>query len=115
MKYNWTFPAFDCYPQTEGETDVVFTIHYVYSADDGEGHTASVYGTVGVTFDPKEPFTPFANITEAMAVSWTIGALGKEQVAAMKVNLDGQIANQINPPVVSLPPPWVVAEPVPVV
>ena len=106
MKYNWTFPAFDAYPEADGEKDVVFTIHYVYSADDDKGHTASVYGTVGVTFDPKAPFTPFANITEAMAVSWTIDALGKEQVAAMKVNLDTQIANQINPPVVTPPLPW---------
>ena len=109
-QYKWTFPAFDAYPQSEGEKDVIFTIHYTYTADDGAGHVGSVYGTVGVTYQAGEPFTPFAQLTEPQVQAWVETALGEETVAAMKLNVDGQIENQINPKIVTLPPPWVTTE-----
>ena len=115
MKYAWAFPALDAYPQVGDEKDVVFTVHYIYAADDGEGHTASVYGTVGITHTAKSPFTPFSDLTFNQVQGWVVAALGNEQLKAMKANVDGQIADQINPKVVSLAPPWVVAESAPVV
>lgn len=104
--YTWNFPTLDAYPEVDGETDVVFCVHYTYTADDGEGHIGSVYGTVSVTLDAEAPFTPFADLTEAQVQGWVENALGAETVAAMKVNVDGQIENQINPKTISLPPPW---------
>lgn len=104
--YTWNFPCLDAYPEADGEQDVVFCVHYTYTADDGEGHVGSVYGTVGVTLDAEEPFTPYADLTEAQVQGWVEEALGAETVAAMKVNVDGQIENQINPKTISLPPPW---------
>ena len=107
ITYTWQFPTLDCYPQEAGETDVVFCVHYTYTADDGEGHVGSVYGTVGVTLDASAPFTPFADLTEAQVQGWVEDALGAETVAAMKVNVDGQISEAISPTKVTLPPPWV--------
>lgn len=105
--YKWSFPALDAYPDVDGETDVVFTVHYVLTGDDGQGHVASVYGTVGVTHDAKAPFTPFADLKETQVTEWTLNALGKETVDAMYANIDGQIEDQINPKSISLTPPWV--------
>ena len=107
--YEWQFPAFDAYPQEAGETDVVYTVHYTYTATDGE-HTGSVYGTVGVIYEAGSPFTPFNQLTNEQVTGWVTDALGAETVAAMKVNVDGQIENQINPKSVTLPPPWATAE-----
>jgi len=104
-QYTWNFPTLDAYPQAEGETDVIFTVHWVYTATDGE-HVGSVYGTVGVTYEAGEPFTPFNQLTEAQVQGWVEDALGEEQLAAMKANVDGQIENQINPPIVTPPLPW---------
>lgn len=107
--YKFSFPALDCYPEKDGEQDCVFTIHWVYTATDGE-HVGSVYGTVGVTYEAGEPFTPFNQLTEAQVQGWVEDALGEEQLAAMKANVDGQIEDQKNPKTVTLTPPWMTLE-----
>ena len=56
----WTVTQMDCYPEAEGETDVVFTVHWTLSATDGT-YNGSVYGSVGVSLDPAAPFTPYAD------------------------------------------------------
>jgi hypothetical protein len=95
----------DCYPELDGETDVVFTCHWVLSATDGT-YAGSVYGSVGVTIDPDAPFTPYADLTEAQVIGWVQTAMGAEQVASYEANVAAQIADQINPPVVTPPLPW---------
>ena len=101
----WGVVQMDCYPEYDGETDVVFTVHWTLNGTDGT-YNGSVYGTVGLTLDPDAPFTPFADLTEAQVVGWVKDALGEEQVAAYEANIDKQIADQINPPVVNPPLPW---------
>lgn len=103
--YNFNFPAFDCYPTEAGEDDVIYTVHWTYTATDGD-YVGSVYGTVGVTYEAGEPFTPFSQLTEAQVQGWVEAAMGEEQLAAMKANVDGQIENQKNPKTVTLSPPW---------
>ena len=104
--YSWSFPTLSAYPSTEGETDVVFTVHWVLNGTDGNGHNGSVYGTVPVTYVAGDPFTPYADLTEAQVQSWTTTTLGAEQVAALEANINAQIQQQITPTSVNLPPPW---------
>ena len=104
--YTWSFPTLTAYPSDSGQTDVVFTVHWVLTGTDGNGHTGSVYGTVGVTYTAGEPFTPYAQLTEAQVQGWTTASLGAEQVAALEANIDAQIQQQITPTSVNLPPPW---------
>ena len=101
----WSVTQMDCYPQAEGQTDVVFTCHWTLAATDGT-HTGGVYGTVGVTYAAGEPYTPYADLTEDQAVGWVKEALGAEQVASYEANVAAQIEAQINPPVVTPPLPW---------
>lgn len=101
----WSVVSLDCYPELDGETDVVFTCHWVLSGTDGT-YAGSVYGSVGVTIDPDAPFTPYASLTQAQVIGWVQDALGEEQVAAYEANVAQQIENQINPPVVTPPLPW---------
>ena len=103
--YTWVIERLDCYPERDGQTDVVFTVHWRLNAQDGE-YGASGYGTVGVSYAPGQPFTPYADLTEAQVVGWVQAALGPEQVAQMEAALAANIAAQINPPVVSPPLPW---------
>jgi hypothetical protein len=105
MNYNWIISQLDCYPQHEGQTDVVFTIHWRRQATDGT-HFADVYGSQSVTLDPDVPFTPYANLTEAQVIGWLEDAMGEEQLASQKTALDKQIEDQINPPIVRPPLPW---------
>ena len=104
--FTWTFPTLTAYPSYEGQTDVVFTVHWVLTGTDGNGHSGSVYGTVGVTYAAGSPFTPYASLTEEQVQTWVVDALGEEQVADYKANIDNQISQQVSPTIVDLPPPW---------
>jgi len=100
----WAVIQMDAYPEADGETDVVFNVHWTLTGTDGT-YTGSVYGSVGVPA-PTGAFTPYADLTQAQVVGWVQEALGAEQVAAYESNVATQIENQINPPVVAPPLPW---------
>jgi hypothetical protein len=53
-------------------------------------------------------FTPYEDLTLAQVVGWVQDALGENQVASYEANVAQQIADQIDPPVVAPPLPWVV-------
>ncbi len=101
----WAVVQMDCYPEYDGDTDVVFTVHWTLNGTDGT-YSGSVYGSVGVTLDAGATFTPYEDLTEAQVVGWVQDALGEEQVASYEANVAQQIENQINPPVVTPPLPW---------
>jgi hypothetical protein len=98
----WTVTAMDCYPQEDGNTDVVFTVHWTCSGTQ-DTYTASVYATCAVP-GPGTPFTPYADLTQEQVLGW-IWANGVDQ-AATEAAVQQQIDNQINPPVVTPPLPW---------
>lgn len=103
--YTWVIERLDCYPERDGHTDVVFTVYWRLNAQDGD-YGATRYGSVGLTYEATQPFTPYENLTQAQVVGWVQVALGAEQVAQMEAALAANIAAQINPPVVSPPLPW---------
>ena len=101
----WVIEQMDCYPQAEGQTDVVFTVHWRVNATNGT-YSATSYGTVGVTYVAGTPYTPYSQLTQSQVVGWVQMALGPEKVASIEANLATNIANQANPPVVTPPLPW---------
>jgi len=103
MTITWTVTAMDCYPQAEGETDVVFTVHWTCSGAQ-DAYSASVYSTCGVTYVAGTPYTPYNQLTQNQVLGW-IWASGVNQ-AATEAAVQQQINNQIDPPVISPPLPW---------
>jgi len=101
--YTWLVEYMSCYPQAEGETDVVFVVGWRCNATDGT-FNATQYGTVSVTYVAGDPYTPYADLTEVQVQGW-VWANGVDQ-AAVEAALDTNIANQVNPPVVTPPLPW---------
>ena len=69
ITYSWSFSALDVElgPDAEDHTDVVYTIHWRYSATDEEDppHTASSIGTSSVKWEESEPWIPYEDLTEA--------------------------------------------------
>ena len=103
----WTVTAMDCYPQADGQTDVVFTVHWTCSGQQtasGQVYTGSVYSTCAVPAPTGSAFTPYDQLTETQVLGW-IWANGVDK-AATEAAVAQQIANQINPPVVTPPLPW---------
>jgi len=101
----WIVEQMNCYPQAEGQTDVVFTVHWRVNATNGT-YNATSYGTVEVTYVAGDPYTPYSQLTQDQVIGWVQASLGAEQVASIEENLATNIADQANPPVVTPPLPW---------
>jgi hypothetical protein len=93
--FNWTVSAMDYTVSQDGHTNVVNTVHWRVSKEDGD-NSGSSYGTVGLEA-PSGSFVEWADVTEEMAVGWAKAAMGDEQVAATKAAIDAQIAEQATP------------------
>lgn len=102
----WNVSQLDCYPDVDGEVDVVFTVHWQCNGTDGT-YNGSVYSSTGVTLDAEAPFTPYADLTQDQVLGW-IWESGVDK-AATEAAVAQQIENQINPPVVTPPLPWALA------
>ena len=101
MTYTWNNKTVDTYPSLEGETSVIFNVHWRLAGTDDNDNTGSVYGTQSLETSDLSNFTAFADITEQDINEWTEAALGEEKVAELKANIDAQIEEQINPTVVT--------------
>lgn len=101
----WMVERMDCYPQAEGQTDVVFTVFWRAKAKDGE-YFGSAYGSQGVVYAEGSPFTPYANLTQDQVVGWVQSAMGPEAVDQINAGVLKQIEDQKNPPTISPELPW---------
>jgi hypothetical protein len=100
----WKISQLDCLPQEDGDTDVVFIVHWSCNGVDGD-YNGSVYSTCSVPFQKDKSFTPYADLTLDQVLGW-VWANGVDKDAT-EAAVQQQIDNQINPPVVSPPLPWV--------
>jgi hypothetical protein len=93
--FNWTVSAMDYTVSQDGHTNVVNTVHWRVSKEDGD-NSGSSYGTVGLEA-PSGTFVEWDDITEDMAVGWAKAAMGDEQVATVEASIDAQIAEKVTP------------------
>jgi hypothetical protein len=97
---------------TEGSlTDVVITADWRCNGTQDQ-YSGTCYGSCSFQ-PPSGEFTPYEDLTEAQVLNWCYSN-GVDQ-AAIEANVTQQIENQINPPVVTLPLPWVPVPPLVVV
>jgi hypothetical protein len=104
--FNWTISAMDCYPQAEGQTNVVFTAHWTCAgiqATNDKSYSANIYNTCALP-TPNGTFTPYADLTQDQVLGWVwANGVDKDVVEAA---VQSQIDSQINPTVISPPLPW---------
>lgn len=108
MTVTWTIAQLDRHPHQDGLDDVVFTAHWRAQDSETVGeetYSGSSYGTVSFPDPDPDNFTPYADITEMMALQWVFDAMGDEQVASIEASITQQIADAKNPPVES-GTPW---------
>jgi len=101
-QFSWTISQLDTAPQSEGLIDVVKTVHYRYKGIDGD-YQAETYGTYSCGEPSQSDFTAYPDLTEANVIGWLEVGL---DVDAMQTNIETQIENLKNPPIVNLPLPW---------
>ena len=103
ISYNWNVSTVDVYPSDEGQTNVIYNVHWRLNAVDtqvdaeGNPYTASVYGTQSLDTSDLSGFIDFDSVTSAEVQGWVESAMGEEQVQTYKDSLDAQIASLVTP------------------
>jgi hypothetical protein len=93
---------------TEGDkTDVVIIADWRCNGSQDQ-YSGTCYGSASFAA-PSENFTPYEDLTQDQVLGWCY-ANGVDQ-AAIEANVTAQIENQINPPVVAPPLPWLPVPP----
>jgi len=82
--------------------DVVITADWRCNGTD-ETYSGTCYGSCSFA-PPSGSFTPYPDLTEQQVLGWCY-ANGVDQ-SAIEANVSLQIENQINPPVIAPPLPW---------
>jgi hypothetical protein len=93
---------------TEGSlTDVVITADWRCNGTD-ETYSGTCYGSCSFA-PPTGEFTPYDGLTQEQVLNWCYEN-GVDKTA-IEANVTQQINDQIDPPVVTLPLPWVPVPP----
>ncbi len=88
---------------TEGTlTDVVITADWRCNGSQ-DNYSGTCYGSASFA-PPSGSFTPYEDLTEQQVLDWCF-ANGVDKTS-IEANVTAQIENQINPPVVAPPLPW---------
>ena len=105
INYKWDIPQMNAHIQADGQNNVIYTVHYTFIGQDDseEPVSASSIGTLGVEYNPENPFIPYADLTKEDVVGWLESGL---DVDSMKENLDEQIELKKNPVDETLRPDW---------
>tara|TARA_R100001509_G_scaffold133562_1_gene87126 strand:- start:125 stop:469 length:345 start_codon:yes stop_codon:yes gene_type:complete len=107
ISYEWNCKQVDYYPSHGDESDVVYNVHWrlkgVDSENDSEGnpYSAEVYGSQSLDVSDLSSFVAYADLTESVVQGWVEAAIGEDEVANLKSNLDAQIAELKSPSSVS--------------
>jgi hypothetical protein len=105
MKY-WYINELNCVPEDGNLTDFVVVVHWSRFAKETINqieYDAYVYGAQSFSKDDVTNFIPYEDLTYDIVCGWLDASL---DVEALDLNLDQQIENQVNPPIVILPLPF---------
>jgi hypothetical protein len=104
----WKITDLTCYPQSAGQTDVVFQIKWMctvnYLSSDGEvGFQQKQAGSCELSYSEGDPFTPYSDLTEDQVWGWVDAQVDRSAVEdALNAEIDAQVTpTQVNPPL-----PW---------
>ena len=110
MTISWIIERLLVKPTEGSLTDVVITADWRCNGSQ-DSYSGTCYGSCSFA-PPTEGFTPYDQLTEQQVLDWCY-ANGVDKTA-IEANVTQQINDQINPPVVVLPLPWVPPTPDPV-
>jgi len=103
--YTWVIEQLDCVPSIDGQSNVVSNVHWrVKVAKDT--HEVAVYGAQELTFDSKNAFISYVDLTKDTVVGWVQEAMGIDAVTKLQETLDAKLDTLANPPIVTPPLPW---------
>jgi len=103
---HWVISQLDSIPSLDGMDKVISVIHYRAQKkyeEDVIHFTADYYNLLKVDAPHEASFTPYDEVTKEMVEGWLEESL---DCVSIEANLDAQIQNFLNPPIVAYPLPW---------
>jgi hypothetical protein len=99
IDYKWTINQMNAHIESEGEQNVIFTVHWTYSGSEevsGKMYQASNIGAQSFTYVKGEPFIPYADTEafEQVVIGWLEGAIDMD---AIRTSIAANIQKQITP------------------
>lgn len=104
---NWQIEQLWVKPSEGQLTDVVVTAAWRCNGNQSDGdqtYTGTCYGTSSFVAPDPTQFVPYPQLTEQQVLDW-VWASGIDKDAT-EANVQKQIADQINPPVITPALPW---------
>ena len=97
--YKWDIPQMNAHIESDGQDNVIYTVHYRYTGSEESGSTiysSTNIGTQSYAYVAGEPFVPYENTEafEAIVIGWLEGSL---DVPAMQASIAASIESQITP------------------
>jgi hypothetical protein len=102
MNISWIIERLLVKPTEGSYTDVVITADWRCNGSQ-DSYSGTCYGSCSFA-PPTGSFTPYNDLTQEQVLGWCY-ANGVDQ-AAIEANVTQQINDQINPPVIAPPLPW---------
>jgi hypothetical protein len=99
ITYKWDIPQMNAHIQSEGEDNVIYTVHYRYTGSEelgGKTYSSTNIGTQSYTYVAGEPFTPYEDTEafESVVIGWLEDSLDVDQ---MQASIAASIQSQITP------------------
>ena len=97
--YKWTIDQMNAHIEAEGESNVIFNVHWNYigsKESGGKTYTDNVVGCEQFTYKAGDTFVPYED-TEAfenVVIGWLENAI---DIDTMKASIDANIQKQITP------------------
>ena len=102
--YTWDVSTVDAYPTKDSKSDVIYTVHWRLKAidnsnqdEDGINISETAYGSQVLDVSDLSNFKAFADVTVSDVQGWVEATIGADEVTAMKVSLEEQIAKRVTP------------------
>jgi hypothetical protein len=100
--YKWVINALDCVPKEGQIIDVVSIVHWSRFGIQNDIQV-SMIGTMNCEKPSETDFTAYSDLTFEQICEWLEAGLNVSEIDA---NLDSQIENIKNPPIINLPLPF---------
>ena len=102
MNISWIIERLLVKPTEGDKTDVVITADWRCNGSQDQ-YSGTCYGSASFA-PPTGSFTPYPDLTQDQVLGWC-WSNGVDQTA-IEANVSAQINDQINPPVIAPPLPW---------
>ena len=107
ITYTWSISKLDCAPSENGLTNIVKIIYWTLTGVDENGISSSMSNSYPLSTPSPEGFADYSTLTQETVIGWLESGL---DVGYIKSRLSNEISSQYNPPITSLPLPWIRAE-----